>query len=319
MITKVLITLLAGLLVLLCLPFFQLPWLFDNLSNFTVFWAVCFLIFACFHKILAKKTKRILFSCFALLVSIHTYQFISPHALLSEAAASKNLSASYRLSQANLSYYNPELNHFVTKLTEDERDIMVFFEFNRTNKQLFNEIDPKLNSYGINEENVSSHGMAVMTKLDIISANQLHFEKPNSAIISLILFDAKVGKKFRLIVLHPPSPRTEQTWARRNETLKQLQLLAKQDSQMPSIIVGDINVSPWSAYFPDLSDYTPCYYGQGYFSSWSLQGYGDLGLFSTQIDHCFYSKAWQLSNYKQVPIVGSDHQALMYELALADK
>ena len=92
------------------------------------------------------------------------------------------------------------------------------------------------------------------------------------------------------------------------------QVSKARDSQMPLIITGDFNSTPWSQGFqrftaacPPLMDTSR---GVLFGATWSV-----LRPQRLLIDHAFVSPEWQLINREVGPDAGSDHRPLIVDLA----
>jgi len=173
--------------------------------------------------------------------------------------------------------------------------------------------------YGYDELQGFPSGIAVISKYPIIYSH-LHKSKSKSAeILELKFYDKNINTIIHSFLLHPPSPRTYDKWKVRNNTFKKLTTLVEANNSQHTLIVGDINVSPWSFHFPKIKSFNPCYKGQGYLTSWKLKNDFPKSLISSFIDHCFFNQGFLLNNYSHIEIKGSDHQALVYQLQLVIK
>jgi endonuclease/exonuclease/phosphatase (EEP) superfamily protein YafD len=86
--------------------------------------------------------------------------------------------------------------------------------------------------------------------------------------------------------------------------------------QGPLIVAGDFNVAPWSHNFRttiERSGLNDCAAGHGLAPSWPAQ-FPPLGI---RIDHCWASRHWRSVDVRLGPSHGSDHQALIADLAWA--
>jgi endonuclease/exonuclease/phosphatase (EEP) superfamily protein YafD len=85
----------------------------------------------------------------------------------------------------------------------------------------------------------------------------------------------------------------------------------------PLVIVGDFNITPWSAAFgaamtdAGLDD---CARGRGWLPTWPSQ-FPPLGI---RIDQCLVSADWEVIGARAGPRVGSDHLPMTYDLTLGN-
>ena len=102
--------------------------------------------------------------------------------------------------------------------------------------------------------------------------------------------------------------------ARRNAELAALAAIAQLD-EAPLIVLGDFNITPWSAHFRrfvESSGLADCSLGHGLNPTWPSQAL----LFGIRIDHCFVSPQWRALDARVGPALGSDHRPLWVELTL---
>jgi len=302
------------LLSILTIPFFNLPWWLDNLSNL-ILMCIALLMIATQFLILSFKYRSIIFifpSIF--LISYHlipSFYFSKPNEI--------QKSKSYQFIQANLSYYNKHIEQFFNETKSLNSDFMFIFEYSDRNREKFLDLANGKHMYGYDELQGFPSGIAVISKYPIIYSH-LHKSKSKSAeILELKFYDKNINTIIHSFLLHPPSPRSYDKWKDRNKTFKKLTTLVEANNSQHTLIAGDINVSPWSFNFPKIKSFTPCYQGQGYFTSWKLKNYLPKSLISSFIDHCFLNQGFVLKNYSHIEIKGSDHQSLVYQLQLVIK
>jgi endonuclease/exonuclease/phosphatase (EEP) superfamily protein YafD len=99
---------------------------------------------------------------------------------------------------------------------------------------------------------------------------------------------------------------------RRNAELKGLAALAA-TVKGPLIILGDLNVTPWSAHFAELletSHLHDCSAGHGLHPTWPSQ----IATLGIRIDHCLASAHWQTQSTWTGPHIGSDHRPMFVEM-----
>lgn len=299
---------------LLTIPFFDLPWWLDNLSNL-IFICIALLLIATPFFIISFKYRSLIFvipSVFLVLYHlIPSFYFSKPNEI--------QKSKSYQFIQANLSYYNKHIEKFFDETKSLNSDFIFIFEYSDRNREKFLQFANGNYMYGYDELQGFPSGIGVISKYPIIYSH-LHKSKSKSAeILELKFYDKNINTIIHSFLLHPPSPRSNAKWNDRNNTLKKLTTLVEANNSQFTLIAGDINISPWSFNFPKIKNFTPCYQGQGYLTSWKLQNDFPKSLITSFIDHCFYNQGFSLKDYKHMKIKGSDHQALVYQLELVIK
>lgn len=79
------------------------------------------------------------------------------------------------------------------------------------------------------------------------------------------------------------------------------------------MLIGDLNISPWSPFFSDLKDITglrDARKGFGLLPSWPQQ----IAFMKIPIDHCLVSKQIRIRDIRRGPSIGSDHLPIIVDL-----
>jgi endonuclease/exonuclease/phosphatase (EEP) superfamily protein YafD len=120
------------------------------------------------------------------------------------------------------------------------------------------------------------------------------------------------GGAFRLVVTHPPPPKTARQAADRDAQLAELACLAAGRSE-PWVVCGDFNLSPWSPHFKRLlaeSDLRDSGAGFGVQATWPV----DRPLLRTPIDHILLSGEITAAARRLGAQIGSDHLPVIVDL-----
>ena len=134
-----------------------------------------------------------------------------------------------------------------------------------------------------------------------------------ASIVADVQIDAAV---LRVLATHAMPP-FEPTYARlRNEQLEEIGRFLKEGPR-PVVLVGDLNVTPWSAHFTRLleqSDLADSMRGHGPQFTWPAQVW-PVGV---PIDHCLYSPGVRVVAREVGPSVGSDHYPIIVDLEVGN-
>jgi endonuclease/exonuclease/phosphatase (EEP) superfamily protein YafD len=129
------------------------------------------------------------------------------------------------------------------------------------------------------------------------------------------------GKDYYFYLVHTSSPDSYAHFVMRNEQLKTFdQDFALHEKTRPNdkvVVVGDFNLTPWSAYYTDMSQVFsgrltnatqkfPFLFTRRFFS---------LPLLQAHIDHLWISSGVQLDTLKSVIMPGSDHKAYVFDIS----
>ena len=109
----------------------------------------------------------------------------------------------------------------------------------------------------------------------------------------------------RIIGAHAVPPMSAKLWALRNGHLRSLSELAD-DSDEPTLLLGDLNVTPWSHHFKTLgrrANLNDCALGSGVQLTWPTTHL----LARIAIDHCLRSPEIEVLRKWVGPDLGSDH------------
>lgn len=302
------------LLSILTIPFFDLPWWLDNLSNLILICLALLMIATPFLIFSFKYLSIIIISPSIFLVFYH----LQPNLYLNKPNDIGS-SQSYQFIQANLSYYNRYIDNFFEKINYLNSDFIFIFEYSDGNREKFLNLANEKYMYGYDEIQGFPSGIAVISKYPIVYSHLHKSEAKSADILELKFYDKKINKIIHSYLLHPPSPRSFNKWKVRNNTFKKLTTLVEANNSQHILIAGDINVSPWSYNFPKFKNFSACYQGQGYLTSWKLKNNYPKSVITSFIDHCFYNQGFLLKNYNHIDIKDSDHQALVYQLQLVIK
>jgi endonuclease/exonuclease/phosphatase (EEP) superfamily protein YafD len=123
------------------------------------------------------------------------------------------------------------------------------------------------------------------------------------------------GRPFTLIGAHPWPPVSAALAEGRNA---QLRVLASQirHSPPPVLVLGDLNISPWSPWFAGLladSDLRDSRRGRGNQASWPA-GWWPLWI---PIDHALFSAGIRILHREIGPAIGSDHYPLIVDFQVS--
>jgi endonuclease/exonuclease/phosphatase (EEP) superfamily protein YafD len=156
-------------------------------------------------------------------------------------------------------------------------------------------------------------GIALLGRQPFLRTEIMQF---GAAELPSITAEIAVGER-RLILVgtHPLPPVSAEAAQNRNEQLAALALFARQ-AWHPLLLLGDLNVSPWSPYFARLltdSGLRDSADGPGILPSWPV-GLAPLWI---PIDHALYSDGVEILRRETGPTLGSDHYPVIVDFYLA--
>jgi endonuclease/exonuclease/phosphatase (EEP) superfamily protein YafD len=190
---------------------------------------------------------------------------------------------------------------------ESSPDILVLQEINSRWVQELADLKARY-PHNILEPREDNFGIGLFSRLPIASAE---IQSSGSAGVPTIIADIGSPKgKLRVIAAHPLPPVSHKYWQLRNNQLEELEWhVASED---PTILIGDLNVTPWNYYFQKLLKSTGL--------RDSAKGFGIQPTWPTgnpvlwiPIDHCLHSPDIVVVERQTGPSVGSDHYPLVVD------
>lgn len=222
-----------------------------------------------------------------------------------------NTSAPLKIMHANIHSPNKNYADFLSLVEKNNPDLLVLIE---VNDLWANEIKKlaKIYPHQIIHPREDNFGIAIISKIAFknYEVTSLGTKQPPSIIAELFISD----KTLEILAAHPLPPVSQNGSTRRNQQLISIAQFAKEQRQH-TIVIGDLNVTPWSAYFKTLvkdSGLKDARLGFGIQATWP----NFLPLTFMPIDHCLVSQDIKITSFQAVNIQGSDHRGLVAELML---
>ena len=156
----------------------------------------------------------------------------------------------------------------------------------------------------------SSRGIAVLSRVEGTRFNSINLAEQGMPAIEAAVPATGAHSSFRIMAVHTRSPDLHQRTLDRNEQLQSLSTWAALPGK-PGIIVGDLNITPWSPPFSRMlaqGNLEDSRRYRGNFASWPT----DLGPLAIPIDHALVTKNTSVL-YRSVGQLApdSDHRPIM--------
>lgn len=129
------------------------------------------------------------------------------------------------------------------------------------------------------------------------------------------------GRRVVLHFLHPapPSPSENETSSERDAELVMVgRSIAESDSEVPTVVTGDLNDVAWSTttrLFRKVSGLLDPRIGRGMFNSF----HADYPFVRWPLDHLFHSEHFVLEDMQRLPSFGSDHFPVLVRLVYRER
>lgn len=249
--------------------------------------------------LITKHWKLALF--FLSFLSIHLGTLNSYLTLQSHPIALPSLT----LLSSNFYYTNQNFAELTPILLEENPDLFMIHEAGpqwTSGIELFRSDYPYI---GISNE-LGVHGIAMASRIpgsfkEIPLGTEFGFE--------FIPDD----KSYRILGVHPAAPLTS-VWADERNTQFADLVTYMHSSNLPTVIMGDFNSTPWSPYFTDLMQnaaLTDARIGFGLIPTWHSHN----PLFKIPIDHALLSEGWEVIDFHRTESIAADHFPIVVELA----
>lgn len=284
----------------------RLWWVFELASHFRVQYALALGLCALAMLIWRHILWGAIFGALALL---NTAMLGPRFPITAEAAASSN-EPDLRVLLANVNSANRDYPRIHRVIAGYDPDFIVLLEVTPRLLEQVNLADRY--PYRIAAPREDNFGIALFSRKPFLKAEIVPFGI--SKLPSTVAEFSFGERRFTLLGTHPLPPVNAGCARSRNDQLAVLAGFAQQ-SRQPLLLVGDLNVSPWSPYFAELlaaADLRDSASGRGIQPSWPTY-WPPLWI---PIDHALFSEGIQIRHRETGPDIGSDHYPVIVDFQL---
>jgi len=283
----------------------RLWWVFELACHFRPHQAALLWLAAGFWFWLKRRRLAAFCGALALVNTLMAAALLLPPAIQPVSGSPK-----LRLVSLNVHTANERMDLVLDYLRNTDADIILLME---VNDRWMSHLSALSKSYPhrITVPQEDNFGIALFSRLPLTNSGVL--EISGAEVPSIATEVEWSGARFFLLGTHPLPPGSAAYAAWRNEQLQGVAALVRTQA-LPVIVVGDLNLTPWSPYFSKLlkqSGLKNTSQGRGLFNSWP----GTLASVGIPIDHCLVSPDWSVAAKQTGPPVGSDHLPVLIELA----
>ena len=196
-------------------------------------------------------------------------------------------------------------------LQNADADVILLMEVNGTWMQALQSLRTNYTQV-IAEPREDNFGIALFSRLPMTNSEVIELGKAEVPSIATII--SVGGVKVFLLGTHPLPPGSAEYARQRNEQFHEIAALINR-RKLPTIVMGDLNCTPWSPYFTallgdsGLENTSP---RRGLFGSWPAW----LPFARIPLDHGLVSPNICVIEKRLGPPVGSDHLPLVLELQI---
>ena len=271
-----------------------LPWLLDLASHWQWFYIGGLVLFG---AIAAWGDRR-----WALLVLAMPLPWV---AAAPQAPSAIGEGRAITLLSANLHLDNTDVRPLLVRMDRDRPDVVVLVELSPDYARQVDQLEQY--PYRKLAPEYSPFGIGVLSKYPLNDVRLIHDDHGVSRIEAKLDVGAQA---MRIVAFHPMPPIEARFHMTRNNTLRELAESARRDN-VPTIIMGDFNATPWSSAFEGLDEL-------GFRRAGGLEGTwpAKLGRVGLPIDQIMVSPQWFVQSFGVMEMSGSDHRAILARLQL---
>ncbi|VAX42083.1 hypothetical protein MNBD_PLANCTO02-1744 [hydrothermal vent metagenome] len=275
----------------------QTWWVFDLFCHFRVQYSI-FLAFLLIAFMRCRSGRWVGITLFTLALNLSPVA-MSYFPLRSPASDD---ASSLKVISLNVYSGNSQYQKVIDSIHHEDPDLFFLFEFTpRWEKQL--QILEKKYPYSFNNAQQGNFGTACFSKRPFEEAALKELSKNNQSLFVEIEYE---GRTVCLVGAHPYPPGGSSFSKVRNQQMRQLENHLA-EKLIPTIVVGDLNNTPWSSHFQDFLSNTNLIdsrFGFGNQATWPSYS---PSLLRIPIDHCLLSREFVVTNRQVGPQIGSDH------------
>lgn len=283
-------------------------WIFELTSHFRVQYLLvqtaCLAFFVMFRS---WKSAAIL-SLFFLLNLCSVLPEIVPR----ETAPVPSQTQKFRIVFININSNNRQQVKILNLIAKTSPDILGIAEFTEFWDEALSSVEERL-PYQVKNIFLEKYGIALYSRFPFVNEKTHYFGDTEPPYLEV---EFKFGQEnVSLILVHLEPPVFKAGFIARNNRLNSL-IDARNQLGRNLIIMGDFNLTPWSAYFREflqkmaLKDSRR---GFGLQTTWPAMNYRWMQI---PIDHCFFRGKLAVIDRKVADPVGSDHLPVVIDLAV---
>ncbi len=296
-------------------------WFFELFTHYPVYYALAFsaLTLPCLNQRLWKSVLVLL-----TLVSINLTTF-APYLEKNEPttpAQPSNEATPLTVLSSNFLYTNTNFDELSPLLAQENPDIFVIHEANEGWRQA-REATLQDYPYQYMTKISGVHGIVVASRIPGSFKEIPVDESETESFVEFVPSD----RSFRLLAVHPNAPLTANLAAGRNVQLEKiadylsqpdLTETAIEQADLPTLVIGDFNCTPFSPYFKDLlaaTELRDARLGFGLIPTWHAHN----ALFQIPIDHALVSQEFEVLDFYTTQKISPDHLPIVIKLELPDE
>ena len=277
-------------------------WGFDACSHFRVQYFFGFLGIGVLFAWRKEKAS----ACLAAIGAGINLFVVLPHLLETNTQSWSKERSNLRILWWNVHSDNKNAQSLFDLIEEESPDMIALAEVNSDWKRSLDSLK-KSYPYHRMEDREDHFGIALYARMPLAETQILRRE-PNGVptIQTEIILE---GRALCLIATHPVPPVGSRYTQSRNRQLAWLSLLVKRMNR-PTVVVGDLNTTPWNHAFKSLVQTARLKRPAGIFPTWPA----NFPLLAIPLDHCLVTSEICVARKQIGPNLGSDHKPLIVDI-----
>ncbi len=304
------ICLILGLTLTVMTFFGRLWWGFELATHFRVQYVILFFFLM---VVMAVKRQLLLVGITGLCMAVHLF-YILPVYLSPRESLAESKSETVKILSSNVRRNNTHHQQVLDLISKETPDVVTLQEVDDVWLEALKPLDKTYPYRQIIKVSYQER-LSLYSRLPIITSHEKYYGIYK---IPVLIVTLNVnGHPLTVYTTHLISPTTPRDAQARNQALIQL-AQEIHSAKEPGVLIGDMNISPWSPYFYDLlrtSGLKDSRYGFGIQASWPTY----VPPFLIPLDHCLVHPSIQVLDRRVGPNIGSDHYPVLIKLAVPDK
>lgn len=284
-------------------------WIFELASHFRPQYALILSLYLPLLLFQRHYRWAIVFSLFALLNATALAPRLLPRAEVTAHSGAEQ--PTFRILLANVNFSNRDYPQIRRSILEYQPDFIVLLEATPWLLERLTEFTAHY-PHRIAVPQEDPFGIALLSRHPFARTEIIRL---GPAELPSIIAEIVAGQqRFTLLGTHPPPPINTESAQDRNAQLTALATFARQARQ-PLLLLGDLNLSPWSPYFEQLlatSGLHDSAEGRGILPTWPV----GLPLLWIPIDHVLFSNGIQILHRETGSALGSDHYPVIVDFQI---
>ena len=241
-------------------------------------------------------------------------------------SVAKRESVGYLVTVTSVNVLSGNVQHdrVIADLIEANPDVIAVLELTSALDQKLRQDLPEYQHAITSSKNEGNFGVGVYSKYPLADTEFFESVEAIESIAVTIVVNQVGGtiQKFRLFVTHPLPPINAALFEKRNRQLEdvadRIHEFRQQASGIPIVLLGDLNLTPWSPWFLELQSRSGLVRGISNFTlepTWYRFPMFPFGLI---LDHGLIEPSLVCTDFQVGKPMGSDHRSITLRIASAD-